>query len=144
MASYLTMKISFDSVVRVLESDDTIVDRQMNVDGTFYDFDTQMNLSMSEGSIDFLRDENGLTFMDAVETSGNDEPAVSSVLLEDGFVTMVCSESFSSLFCPSETRIILRRMRGSTSLLRVLKIRQVRRQIIVSRITKQTVRTVSS
>ena len=57
------MPISFDSVVRVVQTDDSVVERAMNVDGTYYDFDVNAitNVDQSEASLG--------DFFDAVEES---------------------------------------------------------------------------
>jgi len=60
------MPLSFNSVIKVVQCDGTIVERAMNFDGTFYDVDPQ-TFDASEGSIDFLHDEDGFSFMDAMD-----------------------------------------------------------------------------
>ena len=57
------MPISFNSVVRVVQADDSVIERAMNVDGTYYDFDVNANTTFdqSEASLD--------DFFDAVEES---------------------------------------------------------------------------
>ena len=57
------MPISFDSVVRVVQADDSVAERAMNVDGTHYDFDINAftNIDHSEASLG--------DFFDAVEES---------------------------------------------------------------------------
>lgn len=60
------MKITFSEKVKVVQPDDTIVERVMNVDGTFYDCDPHL-MDVSEASME--------DFFDAMQQSGDlDDP----------------------------------------------------------------------
>lgn len=85
------MKISFDSVVRVVQPDNSIVERAMNVDGTFYDMEMPGDQSLSEFSLDIL-DDDGLSFMDAVEEQCQDSPTDGSYFFDkSGYVYLLSS-----------------------------------------------------
>ena len=65
--------VSFNPEIKVVNADDTVSIRQMNFDGGFYDMDPCNSFSDS-GSIDLMcSDEDGLTFLDAVEHQVHDD-----------------------------------------------------------------------
>lgn len=78
------MTISFDSVIHVLQPDDSVVERVMNFDGTYYDVDYPSHESFSEGSIDLFDDNDGLAFLDAVEHHACDAEDLNFVMDNHG------------------------------------------------------------
>lgn len=65
--------VSFNTTVQVVNADDTISMRQMNVEGGYYDAETEV--FDDDGSLSFrldhsLSDEDQMTFMDAMQENG--------------------------------------------------------------------------
>lgn len=62
--------VSFDQTIRVLNADDSVTERQMNINGGFYDcitteiYDDDSDASIQLGDGD---GDNSLTFLDAVQ-----------------------------------------------------------------------------
>ena len=65
--------VSFNHEIKVINADDSFSIRQMNADGSFYDVDP--DTFSEDGSIDLMcKDEDGLTFLDAVEQQAHGNP----------------------------------------------------------------------